>query len=252
MEKAGRVLFCLLFLASVGHPLDPVIRDAAYAYKGYDELISNITEVGCDNATCYWVDYTKTLMYSGSLLLDEKGEPVTDDALLESFVVAGIIKNNYPPESAEQWSDFGGYFDSFSRNLADPVLSGDAEEIATLFEISSRHMGSCIKSLSPDNARAYLENEDLLIEAMKKARENAANYSGSDSRSLTEYRDSLANIGEIIEGNRESLLWGSGQMTQLIKTRVEAENKRPSTDLHLIGIGVLVILFLFLLKKIKR
>jgi len=74
----------LVCLAAQCIALDDWVEKKAAEYRGYDELIGSITEVGYGNRTYYFVSYTKAFMPSGYLLFDSGGV-VEDPALLRLF-----------------------------------------------------------------------------------------------------------------------------------------------------------------------
>ena len=67
------------------------IKDIANEYRGYDEIVSNITTLKYKNRTYYRVEYTKTLMYSGALLIDEDSRPIAD----KKFFSRSLLQISY-------------------------------------------------------------------------------------------------------------------------------------------------------------
>lgn len=229
------------------------VRDKAYEFKGYDELISNITPVGYQNRTYYWVEYSKTLVYSGSLLVDDDLHPVTDNETLIVFAAADIIHKNFGMGGVEQLRRFSRYYDSLADNIRDPSLglvANDSRDISHLLRESSNYLEKSVSSFSPDDAGGYLHLESMLMEKIREAYRNVegrANSSVVDS-----YRDSLASIYDFLTLNRESLLESCGFITKNILSRVSSREGGSETEMILIVAAVLLLVLVSFIQRSKR
>jgi hypothetical protein len=240
-------LICLFL--SCGHALPDSVQKKAGEYKGFDELIDRITEVEYMNRTYYWVTYTKTLMPSGSVLLDDETRPVEDIETLKLFAQADMIHRNYPPESVTQWVQFSNYFNTLSGvfSKSNPSVSRDSRMIGELLANSAAYLNGSISCLSPEYTQKYLAYEEQASDLMSAAYDRTPADEGSEY--LTEYLDSLKNIGRILSDNREGLDKGGEYMAELMAERVLSEKNRPAADIYTIGAAVALILFVFLVVK---
>jgi hypothetical protein len=257
MKKILLVLFIILCSTpSLGTGSDVEINASKTAgeYKGYDELIINITRIQYENRTYYWAGYSKNLMYSGSLLIGDDNSPVKDVKLLELFSIADMIHKGYPPESVKQWTGYSSYFAYMSLvfKATHPALSEDAMEISVNFNESAEYMNASIQSMSPDSVAGYMRSQGLLLEMMAKSYVNAENYSAASSPYLAEYKESLGNIWGTMKESRDGLSNAGGMMAENIHTRVVSEKDKPFAETALIAISVGVLVFLFILRKLKR
>lgn len=256
MEMKKNVMICcvICFICiTTVFSIPPGVRDKAYEYKGYDELISNITPVEYRNRTYYWVEYSKTLVYSGSFLLDADLHPVTDNETLLAFAAADIIHKNFRRGSVEQLRDFSGYYKSLADNIRDPSLGhvvNDSREISHLLHESSNHLERSIDSFSPDDAGSYLHLESMLIEKMMDAYRNVRDKGNSSL--VSNYRNSLANIYDAVTVNRESLLKSCGFITQNILSRVSSKEEGSGTEMILIAVAVLLLVLVSFIQRSKR
>lgn len=241
------LLMVCLFL-SCGHALQDSVQKKAGEYKGFDELIDGIIEVEYANHTYYWVTYTKTLMPSGSVLLDETG-PVGDIETLKLFTQADMIHKNYPPGSAGEWTQFSNYFFTMSGVFSSsyPNVSKDSRRIGELLANSAAYLNASIGYLSPEYTEKYLSYEEQASVLMSEAYERTPVDEGSDY--LTEYRASLVNIRRILSDNKGGLDKGGDYMAALMQERVLSEKNRTSADIYTVGAAIAVLLFVFLVVK---
>ena len=249
------ILITCIALTTIAFSIPREIENKASKYKGYDELISNITLVKYKNETYYWVEYSRTLMYSGSLLLDENSHPVRDKKILLIFSIADIIHKNFRKENVEQLREFSQYYSSLANNIRDlsPELANDSRGISKLLLRSSQYLEKSINSFSPQDTENYLYQESKLIKKMQLAYQNSLSIKETEnSVILKNYQDSLVNIFGVIEGNRENLLKSGDYMSQNIQSRISSEDKRRETEMILIVITILLLIFVFFLRRPKR
>ncbi len=253
MNEKILALTVLLILSGCSHALDQAVEKKAAQYKGYDELLSSITPVEYKNHTYYWVDYTRNLMPSGGLLLDNNTEPVEDLETLKLFAEADMIRKNYPESSVGQWMQFSNYFSSASQAFAqsDPVLSNESRRIADLLAYSAVYLNGSIKSFSPGYAAEYLSYEEKALNELSAAYERTT---PSDSNPyMNEYRDSLKNIRSILQNNRDGIDKASNYTAEVMQERVAAEKSRSTADMSMIGAAALLAVFvLFFIRRRKK
>jgi hypothetical protein len=239
-------LVCLFL--SCGHALDDSMQKKAAEYKGFDELIDQISEVDYRNHTYYWVTYTKTLNPSGSVLIDNATGPVTDIETLKLFAQADMIHKNYPAESVGQWVQFSSYFiftsNTFSKSSS---VSKDSLRIGELLGLSAIYLNGSIKYLSPEYTEKYIFYEGQAIELMNESLERTPE--DENSASLTEYRDSLTNIRRILSDNMKGIETGGSYMAGLMEERVLSEKNRSAADIYTVGAAIALLLFVFLVVK---
>ena len=251
MKKIFALSALLLIFSASTYSVDPRAEGKAREYKGYDELITNISEVPYGNGTYYWVEYSKNLMYSGALVIDDKYGAVSEPGTLNSFVIADIIHKNYPPDTASQWRQFSDYFFSMASAHAQygrPGLANDSKEIAVLLNRSSYDLGRSVASFSPADARDYMAIESLAAEKMDAAYADTINYSEKDSPYLKEYKDSLTNIKKILSGNSDSLLKSSKTLTDNMLQRIGSKANQGSTDMILMSLAAVLLVFVIVMK----
>jgi hypothetical protein len=252
--KRNVIIYVICFVCiTTAFSIPQGVRDKAYEYRGYDELISNITPVGYQNRTYYWVKYSKTLVYSGSLLVDDGLHPVTDNETLIAFVAADIIHNNFGRAGVEQLRDFSRYYGSLADNIHDPSLGlvvNDSREISHLLSESSNYLERGVSSFSPDDAGSYLRLESMLMGKMKEAYRNVGD--GGNSSIVSNYRDSLANIYDSLTLNREGLLESCGFITKNILSRVSSREEGSETEMILIVAAVLLLVLVSFIQRSKR
>lgn len=248
-------MLSLVVLAAPAFAVDADVAEKANRYKGYDELISNITAVEYKNRTYYYVTYSKSLTYSGTLLLDDKAQPVTDLQTLRLFVIADMMHKNYPPEAADQWRGFSKYFGSMAsafRDLHLTTLSDDAGEVSGLLLASSDYMEACIMSFSPDDADSYLSTESKLLTKVDSAYQNSLNYSDSQASYVEDYRNSLTDLRTLLSENSAGLANAGDYMAGNMHSRLLSEEDRPFTETVLIALAALVIVFVLSIKFLFR
>ena len=257
MAKYDYALFILLILWAwpvAALQVSLWVEQKANEYKGYDELITNITYVEYQNKTYYWVDYSRMLVYSGSLLIGPDCKAAEDGPTLELFITADMIHKNYPPESVGQWKEFSRYFDFFSvaYRSSHPELSKDARNIAVSLNGSADALQCAIASYSPQATEEYLRSQDMLIEQMEAAYINSMNSSEESPGYLGEYKDALLNIGKTIKESRQGLTNAAGYMAGNMHLRVASEKNRPLFEIIMAGASGAVILFVLLIRLFKR
>jgi hypothetical protein len=229
--------------------LDDSVSKKAAEYKAFDELIESVTEIEYKNRTYYMITYTKTLMPSGSILIDNSSEQVEDIETLKLFSQAEMIHKNYPPGSVGQWMQFSDYFNTmsgvFSKN--NPNVSQDSRRISELLANSAVYLNGSIYYLSPEYTQKYIELDREAIDLMEEAYERTP--ADEKSTYLTEYRDSLKNIRRILSDNMDGIDNGGTYMAELMKERVLSEKNRQAADIYTIGAMISVLLFVFLVVK---
>lgn len=249
MEKLYTAL--VLSLIITAYALDGRVEERARQYKGYDELLSNVSVVSYGNATYYWVEYEKNLMYSGALVVDGNYSAVSDVNVIRSFVVADLMRKNYPKNTASQWQQFSGYFSSmasaFSQGKTER-LANDSKEIADMLSKSSYLLNRSIDSFAPADAEEYMNTESRIVEKMDAAYQNTLNYSEKDSAYLKEYRESLLNIRRILSENHEGLVKSGDYLAGNIRMRVVSDKNRTAMEALLIAMTILLILFILFMK----
>lgn len=249
MEKLYTAL--VLSLIITAYALDGRVEERARQYKGYDELLSNVSVVSYGNATYYWVEYEKNLMYSGALVVDGNYSAVSDVNVIKSFVIGDMIRKNYPKNTASQWQQFSGYFSSmasaFSQGRTER-LANDSREIADMLSKSSYLLNRSIDSFAPADAEEYMNTESRIVEKMDAAYQNTLNYSEKDSAYLKEYRESLLNIRRILSENHEGLVKSGDYLAGNIRMRVVSDKNRTAMEALLIAMTILLILFILFMK----
>jgi hypothetical protein len=246
MKEKIIALTVLIILSCCAYALDAGVEKKAAQYKAYDELLNGITPVEYKNQTYYWVEYTRNLMPSGGLLLDNKTEAVEDMETLKLFAEADMIRKNYPPSSVEQWMQFSNYFSSASQAFAksSPAFSNDSGRIAGLLAYAAVYLNGSINYFSPEYAEKYLYYEEKAMDEMSAAYERTSS-SDPNNPYLTEYRDSLKNIRSILQNNRDGIDKASNYTAEVMQERVAAEKNRPATDMYMIEAAVLLAVFVF-------
>lgn len=244
-----RIIMCLLtiaLLSSAAFSLDEGVEKKAAEYKGYDELIDSITEIEYMNRTYYMVAYTKTLSPSGYLLIGPEGV-VEDYETMKLFFIADTIHKNYPPESVGQWVQFSDYFAQMSGvfSRSDPNVSRDSGKISEALKYSAAYLNGSIEYLSPEYAEKYLAYDREAIALMEDVYERT---SESRLNSMSEYRESLNNIRQILSGNVQGIESGGAYMAGLMGERLESERNTPVIS-YLIAAAVGVLFFLFFVVK---
>ncbi len=255
MKEKIIALIVLILLSCCSYALDTGIEKKAAEYKSYDELLDSITPVEYNNQTYYWVCYTRNLMPSGGLLLDNETKPVEDMETLKLFAEADMIRKNYPASSVEQWMQFSDYFNAASNSFVQgsPVLSNDSRSIAELLTYSAVYLNGSIRYLSPKYAEKYLFYEGRVMDEMSAAYERASSSSDQNSAYLNEYRDSLENIRTILVTNQEGIDKAGNYTATVMQERVAAERNRPAADMSMIGAAVLLAGFvLFFVRRHKK
>ena len=249
MKQITLFLSIVSLFLSCSYALDDSVQKKAAEYKGFDELTDSIITVEYRNHTYYWVSYTKTLMPSGSILIDNETGAVGDIETLKLFSQADMIYKNYPPESVGQWVQFSNYFSTMSGVFfkSDPNVSRDSRQIGELLANSAVYLNGSISYLSPEYMQKYLEYDreamDLMSEAYERTPEN------KNSAYLTEYRESLKNIRRILSDNMGGIENGGTYMAGLMEERVLSEKNRSSADIYTVGATISVLLFVFLVVK---
>lgn len=254
MKEKIIALTVLILLSCCAYALDAGVEKKAAQYKGYDEMLNSITPVEYKNRTYYWVDYTRNLMPSGGLLLDNKTEPVEDMETLKLFAEADIIRKNYPPSSVEQWMQFSDYFSSASQAFAQrsPALSNDSGRIAGLLAYAAVYLNGSINYFSPEYAEKYLYYEERAMDEMSAAYERTPSQDQSNPY-LSEYLDSLKNIRLILQNNRDGIDKAATYTAEVMQERVDAEKNRAATDMSMIGAAALLAVFvLFFIRRRKK
>ena len=253
MKEKIIALTALILLSCCSYALDAEIAKKAVQYKSYDELLNSITPVEYKNRTYYWVDYTRNLMPSGGLLLDNETKPVENPETLKLFAEADMIRKNYPASSVEQWMQFSDYFNAASNSFAQerPVLSNDSRRIAELLTYSAVYLNGSIKYFSPEYTEKYLFYEGKAMDEMTAAYETSS--SDQNSANLNEYRDSLKNIRSILLTNQEGIDKAGNYSASVMQERVAAERNRPAADTSMIVAAVLLAGFvLFFIRRHKK
>lgn len=251
------IYLTLIILATVTFSIPQEIESKANEYKGYDEFITNISIVQYKNKTYYWVEYSRTLMYSGSILMDQDFQIVKDDKTLLIFSIAEIINKNFKKENVEQLREFSQYYESLANNIYDPSikpLANDSREISNLLSKSSEYLEKSINSFSPQDTENYLYQESRLINKMQLAYQNSLSIKETEKNSiiLRNYQDSLAKILEALKENRENLLKSGNSMSQNIQSRISSKDKGSETETILIVITILLLTFVFFIRRYKK
>jgi hypothetical protein len=248
MKRKVLVLILIVVFSAQCLAVDESVTKKASDYKGFDELIGSITEIQYLNHTYYMVTYTKTLMPSGSILLDDAG-PVEAVETLKLFTQADMIHKNYPAESVGQWIQFSDYFIAMSNafSKSDPNVSQDSRRIGELLGNSALYLNGSIYYLSPEYTQKYLEYDREAMDQMAQAYERTP----ADGKTpyMREYRDSLKNIGNILSNNEKGLETGGTYMSMLMHERVLSEKNRTTADIYTVGATIAVLLFVFLIVK---
>jgi hypothetical protein len=249
MKRKILLLTLIMLCSAQTLAVDDSITKKASEYKGFDELIDSITEVQYHNRTYYIATYTKTLMPSGSILLDGASGPVGDLETLKLFTQAEIIHKNYPAESVGQWVQFSDYFFAMSNafSKSDPKVSQDSRRIGELLSNSALYLNGSISYLSPEYTQKYMEYDREAMDQMAQAYERTP----ADSKTpyMGEYRESLKNIGRILSDNAKGLETGGTYMSTLMHERVLSEKNRTTADSYTVGATIAVLLFVFLVVK---
>jgi hypothetical protein len=249
MKQTILLLAIACLFSSCCHAIPDQVQKKAEEYKAFDELIESVTEIQYMNRSYYMITYTKTLMPSGSLLIDSNFGQVEDIETLKLFSEAEMIHKNYPAESAGQWVQFSDYFNTMSGvfSKGSPNISRDSRVIGELLANSAIYLNGSIAFLSPEYTQKYLEYDREAIDHMAEAYERTPENKNSAYR--TEYRDSLKNIRRILSDNMDGLDNGGTYMAGLMHERVISEKNRSAADVYTVGATISVLLFVFLVVK---
>ncbi len=234
-------------------------EDGALRYKGYDELIANITPLEYRNNTYFWIDYSRTLIYSGSMLLNKEGKAVKDNNTVLIFSTAKTIHNNYGKDNIQQLKDYSTYFTSIADNEI-LGIENNSLEISGLYLTTATYLEKSVDSFSPDNTEKYLNYEEKLIEKMnavygKERKLRAYETLPAAYPSWKLLRNYQKSLGDILSGminNRWYLTESGKTLAKEIKSRVNVKEKEPATNPLLIASALIVVVSVVLIKRIKR
>jgi hypothetical protein len=251
----GKILVAVLamFLATFaqGYFIDGRIDSIGQNYKGYDEILSNITVVGYNNQTYYLVSYTRNLQFSGSIILDGEGNGVTDSTINRAFFAAEILHQNYPAESTSMYTSFSGHYTDLANSLSGN-LSADAKDIASLMGECASTMSEAIASFSPDAAGRYLQADDQLRAKMILAQIHLSQANISVNETISEYQESLNYIYPQLEASRKNLNTGVDYMTSNAESKIIGKHKESEIDFGINAVIISIIILVavgVLLKK---
>lgn len=255
--RCTQIAFFILSLAiltsSVFAATEEEIEKTAREYKGYDELIKNISTVEYHNGTYYWVEYSRNLAYSSSVVLDENLSPVKDDWDIKVFTVAEVLNKNYPPQSAEEWKNFADYFNSisgyFNQSSNSSQQASDSNEIAAVLYDCSSHLNNSIKSYSPQDAEIYLSSEVKAIKLMETAHANYIRAKADGVVNMDDYDNSLVNIRQILVANENNLDKASTQLNRYSQSKIMSPNDKQNAEILLTAAGALVMLAVYYLRS---
>jgi hypothetical protein len=238
------VLVLILAQGVYGYFIDEKIDSAGQKYKGYDEILSNITSVGHNNQTYYLVSYTRNLQYSGSVILDAQGNGVIDLTTNRAFFAAQILHQSYPPESTAMYSSLSSHYSEIAKSLPDN-LSSDANKIAELMSICASRMGDAIASYNPDAADRYLQTEDQLMSKMSEAEAHLSQINfTSDDKIIIEYQQSLYEIYPQLEAGRKNMNSAVDYMTSNAESKIAGKIRESEIEL---GMNIVMVLILILI-----
>jgi Tat protein secretion system quality control protein TatD with DNase activity len=283
MQKKYLFMLSFTFLIFIGVIVKAEeIKQKAQDYAEYNELVSNLTQVEYSGSGYWWVDFSRAMRYSGSILLDERGSPVKDENVTFIIVTGKIIEENYKKEFVEKWEEFSSSYRGVSENLRliknslqdyddqDSVvihhfnlLMEDANEISDLSWKLSIFLNNSICSFSPDEAKKYLKYRDALIEKLKKTdihytnAINALQNLESDNkeknqkedlkeiaRFIRKNQDSVKNTLEVMKSNKENLANAANLRVEEMNGRVETKEKESNV---VIWVSLWIFSFLLLL-----
>ena len=235
MDKTKKLLLLLTLLTLTATAQNPATTEGAHRYRGYDELIKNTTTLEYRNNTYHWIDYSKTFTYSGSALLDEKGDGVTDPNKILAFTAAKNIHENYRKENTEQITASAAYFTHITKDQK------DTEELTEYSQKAAQHLTKCLDSFSPDDAEEYLRYENKSIEKMN---EILADYLNTESNKtdIVSYERQYVLITVLSNAmqNREYLLKSARELAENVEARAKAKEKEPLMNPMLIGLALIV------------
>lgn len=247
LKKTIFLVFLVIILFQAVYATDSEIEKIVREYRGYDEIISEIREIDYGNTTYHQADYTKSLMYSGSLVIDDKHNVVKDKKILTAFIIAGIIHTNYQNDSMDQWIEFAQYFETHASRLEYMNLhnlSNDSMEIARLMRVCAINIDRSVHDFDPYATVDYLDTEERLIGKMEAALVNLE----ESGENYPDYKRSLVDIGEMIRTNRKFLMDSTEQMIEMLESRVAAEENKYEKTGALIGGFALIIGLVFLIR----
>lgn len=247
MNKKILFLLFLIIPTATAYFIGEEIDGVANKYKGYDEILLNITKTEYRGETYYWVDYSKNLQYSSSILLDKKGNTVEDKQKIFFFALAKIINQNYPKQGVENWKIFSENYERVSGSLPGN-LSTDAKQISRLFAESATHMEKSIDNYSPDSAEKYFETNKKIIDLMSESYQRAKKE--NRSQLTEEYENSLTAIHPQLVDERKNIAQGADYIAETASLRVAEEKNRQGTETIIyaatavLGIGIAAAIFL--------
>lgn len=249
MNKKILLAFIVLVPLSQAYFINPEIDGIANKYKGYDEILLNITRTEYRGESYYWVDYSKNLAYSSSVLLDGRGAPVSDKQKIFFFALAKIINQNYPRQGIENWMIFSENYERISAYLpAD--LSSDAKELSKLFKESAGYMEKSIEFFSPDDAEKYFTTNKKIIDLMSESNDRASR--GDRSQLVNEYVNSLNILRPQLIEERKNVAQGADYLAETASLRVLEEKSRQKTEETIIAFTFLIGLITAVLIILKK
>lgn len=245
---------------SFGAATGDEIVAGAQVYAGYNEVVSNITQVSYGNKTFWWIDYSKYMGYSGSLLLDDRATPVTDRKLLETITTAWLIHRDYDERSVWGWLDFSESYNLLSSELSDlgghlttsgfkdtylvENLASDSKDVGVSAYNMALYLNKSIRSISPTECGIYRSYENQTINKLTEVNTLCEriincleeylweNNSAIKTRnhvinSVRRYQKGVGGNLDVMQSNREAVDNYVDDIVDDIYTRATAKGREP-------------------------
>ncbi len=264
MKKKMRwlyILLCIILPAmSFGAAAGDEIVAGAQVYAGYNEVVSNITQVSYCNETFWWIDYSKYMGYSGSLLLDDQTTPVTDRKLLKTITTAWLIHRDYDERSVWGWLGFSESYNLLSSELSGlgghltaagfkdtyliKDLASDSKDVGVSAYNMALYLNKSIRSISPTECGSYRSYENQTINKLMEVNTLCGriincleeyrweNNSAIKTRnhvinSLRRYSNAVNGNLNVMQSNREAVDNYVDDTVDDIYTRATAKRREP-------------------------
>ncbi len=257
---------------SLGAATGDEIVAGAQVYAGYNEVVSNITQVSYGNEIFWWIDYSKYMGYSGSLLLDDQATPVTNRNLLKTITVAWLIHRDYDERSVWGWLDFSESYNLFSSELNNlgehltttgfkdtyliEALAADSKDVGVLTYNLALYLNKSIHSISPTDCGSYRSYENKTINKLMEINtlceriiKCLGEYSVEDNsdiktknhviNSVRRYQKGVGGNLNVMQSNREAVDNYVDNTVDDIYNRATAKGREPYYT-HLIFIIILI------------